>query len=146
MINRRAWSAAAAAVLAMGTWGAALPVHAADETPDALIKRVSTDVLETIKKDPSLREGDVSKVNALVNDKVFLGTTFGELVCLSARSGEVLWTANIGEPIMFQPTVAKGRVYVATNSGSLYCLETGDVKDDGWLMWGANAAHNGLPK
>src|SRR2546429_5267333 len=40
-------------VLAMGTWGAALPVHAADETPDALIKRVSTDVLETIKKDRS---------------------------------------------------------------------------------------------
>src|SRR5947199_133260 len=70
MINRRARSAAAAAVLAMGTWGAAQPVHAADETPDALIKRVSTDVLETIKKDPSLREGDVSKVNALVNDKV----------------------------------------------------------------------------
>jgi phospholipid transport system substrate-binding protein len=61
MINRRAWSAAAAAMLAMGTWAAALPVHAADETPDALIKRVSTDVLETIKKDPSLREGDVSK-------------------------------------------------------------------------------------
>ena len=52
MINRRAWSAAAAAMLAMGTLGAALPARAAGETPDALIKRVSTDVLETIKKDP----------------------------------------------------------------------------------------------
>jgi hypothetical protein len=24
-------------------------------------------------------------------------------------------------------------------------LETGDSLDDGWLMWGANPAHNGLP-
>ena len=83
MINRRAWSAAAAAVLAMGTWGAALPVHAADETPDALIKRVSTDVLETIKKDPSLREGDVSKVNALVNDKVMPYVNFRRMTALA---------------------------------------------------------------
>jgi phospholipid transport system substrate-binding protein len=83
MINRRAWSAAAAAVLAMGTWGAALPVHAADETPDALIKRVSTDVLETIKKDPSLREGDVSKVNALVNDKVMPYVNFRRMTSAS---------------------------------------------------------------
>jgi outer membrane protein assembly factor BamB len=83
---------------------------------------------------------------ALVNDKVFLGTTFGEVRCLSAKTGELLWAAPIGEPIVFQPAVAKGRVYVSTNTGHLYCLETGDPKDDGWLMWGANAAHNGLPK
>ena len=40
------------------------------ETPDALVKRVSADVLETIKKDASLRNGDSTKINALVNDKV----------------------------------------------------------------------------
>src|SRR5260370_26706604 len=92
MINRRAWSGAAAAVLGMGTWGAALPVHAADETPDALIKRVSTDVLETIKKDPSLREGDVSKVNALVNDKVMPYVNF--LRMTSALAGPALFPAS----------------------------------------------------
>ncbi len=83
MINRRAWSAAAAAMLAMGTLGAALPARAAGETPDALIKRVSTDVLETIKKDPSLREGDVSKVNALVNDKVMPYVNFRRMTSAS---------------------------------------------------------------
>jgi hypothetical protein len=41
--------------------------------------------------------------------------------------------------------VAKGRVYAVSNAGTLYCLETGDPTDDGWLMWGANATHNGLP-
>ena len=81
---------------------------------------------------------------ALVNDKVFVGTIRGEVFCLSAQSGEVMWCVNLGEPIVFQPTVAQGRVYVSTNQGSLYCLETEDAGDDGWLMWGAGADHNGV--
>jgi outer membrane protein assembly factor BamB len=83
---------------------------------------------------------------ALVNGKVFLGTIHGQVVCLSAESGQLLWTVSVGEPVQFQPAVANGRVYVATSSGHLYCIETGDTRDDGWLMWGANAAHNGLSK
>jgi outer membrane protein assembly factor BamB len=59
------------------------------------------------------------------------------------ESGKTLWTATVGDPVAFQPAVAKGRVYVSTSAGNLYCLETGDEKDDGWLMWGANAGHNG---
>src|SRR5262249_18032892 len=35
---------------------------------------------------------------ALVNDKVFVGTTAGEVVCLAAKSGEVLWSVSVGEP------------------------------------------------
>jgi Ca-activated chloride channel family protein len=83
---------------------------------------------------------------ALVNGKVFVGTTSGEVICLAADSGKVLWSVNVGAQILFQPAVAKGRVYVSTNTGGLFCLETGDAKDDGWLMWGANATHNGTVK
>ena len=39
---------------------------------------------------------------ALVNDKIFLGTTHGDVVCLAAKSGEVLWTAAIGELLFIQ--------------------------------------------
>jgi phospholipid transport system substrate-binding protein len=60
------WGMAAGAVLALNL---GLPA-AAEEAPDALVKRVSADVLETIKKDASLRNGDSSKINALVNEKV----------------------------------------------------------------------------
>jgi outer membrane protein assembly factor BamB len=80
---------------------------------------------------------------ALVNGKVFVGTAAGEVLCLSADKGTKLWSANVGEAIVFQPAVSRGRVYVATGAGSLICLETGDEKDDGWLMWGGSAAHNG---
>jgi outer membrane protein assembly factor BamB len=83
---------------------------------------------------------------ALVNGKAFVGTTTGEVFCLVADSGKELWRVNVGAPILFQPAVAKGRVYVSTNNGALFCLETGDAKDDGWLMWGANAAHSGKVK
>jgi len=81
---------------------------------------------------------------SIVNGKAFVATGSGEVYALSAPTGEVLWKVNIGESISFQPTVAKGRIYVSTNQGSLFCLNTGDGRDDGCLMWGASAAHNGL--
>jgi Ca-activated chloride channel family protein len=81
---------------------------------------------------------------AIVNGKLFVGTVGGEVICLSAEDGRPLWKATVGEPVVFQPAVAGGRVYVSTSTGGLYCLETGDARDDGWLMWGATAAHNGL--
>jgi outer membrane protein assembly factor BamB len=81
---------------------------------------------------------------AIVNGKVFVGTVEGEVCCLSAWSGDLLWSVRVGEPIIFQPSVARGGVYVSTQRGSLFCLETGDPGDDGWLMWGGGADHNGL--
>lgn len=81
---------------------------------------------------------------AIVNGKVFVGLSRGEVVALSAESGGVLWKVALGEPVVFQPAVSGGRVYVSTNNGSVYCLETGDPRDDGWRMWGANSTHNGV--
>ncbi len=80
---------------------------------------------------------------AMVNGKVFVGTSKGDVYALSAETGAVLWKVNVGEPVVFQLTVAQGRVYAATSQGSLICLNTGDARDDGWYMWGATAQHNG---
>jgi hypothetical protein len=74
---------------------------------------------------------------ALVNGKAFLGTTRGDVVCLTADTGEVLWQIHVGEPVVFQPAVANGRVYAATHRDNLYCLDTDDPADDGWLMGAA---------
>lgn len=59
----------AAALLPMG-------VLAAAEAPDALIKRLSTDVLVTIKADPVLKAGDLGKINALVDQVVLPHVNF----------------------------------------------------------------------
>jgi outer membrane protein assembly factor BamB len=80
---------------------------------------------------------------AITNGKLFVGTLDGQVSCLSAWSGDQIWSVQIGEPILFQPAVASGRVYVTTQMGNLFCLETGDANDDGWLMWGARPDHNG---
>ena len=77
---------------------------------------------------------------------LFLGTTDGRLLCLSAESGEQLWSVELGEPVLFQPAVVGGRVFVGTARGTLFGLETGDPADDGWKMWGATPAHNGKPE
>jgi Ca-activated chloride channel family protein len=81
---------------------------------------------------------------AVVNGKLFVGTILGEVCCLSAETGEVLWRDALDEPVIFQPAVVGGGVYAATGAGNLYCIETGDAGDDGWPMWGGSAAHNGM--
>jgi len=80
---------------------------------------------------------------AIVNGKLFMGTTAGQVLCMSASTGELLWSATVEGSISFQPAVVNGMVYVANNHGTLFAIETGDAKDDGWRMWGANAEHNG---
>jgi outer membrane protein assembly factor BamB len=67
----------------------------------------------------------------VVNGKVFLGTLDGAVCCLSAWSGDLIWSVRFREPIVFQPAVARGRVYAATHAGHLFCLETGDPAADG---------------
>lgn len=81
---------------------------------------------------------------AIVNGKLFFGSIHGLIHCLTAETGEELWSVPVGEPVDFQPAVARGRVYAGTDSGTLVCFETGDTNDDRWLMWGATGAHNGL--
>jgi phospholipid transport system substrate-binding protein len=51
-------------------FGAATVQAQAVKPPDVLIKEVSSDVLDTVKADNSIRAGDVQKVIALVDTKV----------------------------------------------------------------------------
>jgi phospholipid transport system substrate-binding protein len=48
----------------------------AQSTPDALIKQVSSEVIDTIKADKSLQSGDVSKIISLVDSKVMPHVNF----------------------------------------------------------------------
>lgn len=67
MLTRRMLGQLAAAALSLAAVGA----HAqATKAPDALIKEISTDVLDSVKADKTIQAGDVRKVTALVDQKV----------------------------------------------------------------------------
>ena len=63
MLQRRHWIAATTLSLA----SLALPAIAADEAPDALVKRISGEVLATIKSDPAIQAGDMNRIIRSLN-------------------------------------------------------------------------------
>jgi len=66
-MTRRTFGSLAAMMLSF----AALGAQAQAKAPEVLIKEVSTDVLDAVKADKSIQAGDIRKVIALVDQKVF---------------------------------------------------------------------------
>ena len=76
-MKRRVFGRWAAALVTLAALAGLAPVaQAADEAPDALIKRLSDDVLASIKADKSLQAGDVNRIMALVDSKVMPNVNF----------------------------------------------------------------------
>ncbi|MHB1198729.1 MAG: MlaC/ttg2D family ABC transporter substrate-binding protein [Polaromonas sp.] len=69
-MNRRTLAQLLTVSLSLALLLAAPFVRAAEEAPDALIKRVSAEVLDAIKADKAIQSGDLAKVIALVDSKV----------------------------------------------------------------------------
>ena len=69
MRNFHRWTSWVAALTLLCMAGLA-QAQGAGQAPDALIKSVSTDVIDTVKSDPSFKAGDINKVIALVDAKV----------------------------------------------------------------------------
>jgi phospholipid transport system substrate-binding protein len=75
-MNRRrlagfAWTATM--LLTLASWPA---VYAADDAPDVFVKRLSTEVIDAIRADKSVRSGDISNIVALVDSKVMPNLNF----------------------------------------------------------------------
>ncbi len=64
------------ATLSLALLASAPLVRAADEAPDALIKRVSSEVLDAIKADKAIQAGEMNRVLALVDTKVMPNVNF----------------------------------------------------------------------
>lgn len=75
-MNRRTVGRLLTASLSLALLVSAPFVRAAEEAPDALIKRVSAEVLDNIKSDKAVQAGDMSKVLALVDGKVMPNVNF----------------------------------------------------------------------
>ncbi len=59
------------------------PAWAADESPDAFIKRITNETLDTIKADKALRNGDIGKIIQLVDSKVMPHVNFRRMTALA---------------------------------------------------------------
>ena len=58
-------------------------VWAADEAPEAFIKRITNETLDIIKADKALRNGDVNKLTQLVDDKLMPHVNFRRMTSLA---------------------------------------------------------------
>jgi phospholipid transport system substrate-binding protein len=65
------WALAAACAV-----GVCAPAQAAEEAADVFIKRVSSDILDAIKADKSIHNGDVNKIIVLVDQRVMPNVNF----------------------------------------------------------------------
>ncbi|MGE0347671.1 MlaC/ttg2D family ABC transporter substrate-binding protein [Hydrogenophaga sp.] len=72
-MKRRSWLATLMMAVASAL---SVPAMAQDEAPDALVKRVSAEVLAAIKADPAIQSGDVTRIIALVDSKIMPNVNF----------------------------------------------------------------------
>ena len=86
-MNRRFLGRMAASLGAVLWLSLSLPVQAADEAPDALIRRLSSDVLETLRTDKTVSSGDIQQVVALVDKTVMPNVNFRRMTAAAVGPG-----------------------------------------------------------
>jgi len=126
-VLRRAivFSALAGAAILQGHRAAATEaVSRGDMSPDALVQSVSAEVLDNIKADPALRNGDFNKLQRLIDDKVAPYVDFERMTRLSVGPG---WRG--ATPEQRQALMREFRTYVVrTYSGALSRVTDHQVK------------------
>ena len=75
-MQRRVFARILTAVLGTSALGLA---HAADEAPDAMVKRISSEVLDAVKADAAIQAGDVGRITALVDSKIMPNVNFNRM-------------------------------------------------------------------
>src|SRR5439155_33712 len=62
---------------------------------------------------------------------LFVGTHAGRVLALDPATGETLWEASTGGPVLAAPGVARGRVFVGSFDGRVYAFST----YEGHTLW-----------
>lgn len=69
--------------LCVGALGVPAVAHAADEAPDALIKRLTEEALDILQTDKGVQAGDVGRIIELVDQKVMLHLNFARMTAMA---------------------------------------------------------------
>jgi phospholipid transport system substrate-binding protein len=62
-------------------------VWAADEAPDAFIKRIANETLDAVRSDKSIKSGDINKIMQLVDTKLMQHVNFRRMTALATGPG-----------------------------------------------------------
>ena len=85
---------------------------------------------------------DASYEPVVLGKTLFLGSpNDGSVTAFDTETGETKWRFLAEGPVRFAPVAWRGKVYVGSDDGYLYCLRAAD----GQLRWRVRAAPNGLP-
>ncbi len=79
------------------------------------------------RRDPSFVGGGVGAGGGMV----FVGTTNGDVIALSAADGSQVWRASVDSEVLAPPATGDGKVYVQAIDGSLIALDL----EDGKVVW-----------
>lgn len=82
-MKRRSLGAWAAGLAAAALAGLSPAVFANDEAPDALIKRLSDEMLAIIRSDAAVRKGDIKRVMQIVDTKIMPNVNFQRMTALA---------------------------------------------------------------
>ena len=115
-------------LLAMATIAFATAAQAAPatEAPDALVKRISQEVIDTAKSDKGIQAGDINRVNALVETKILPYVDFQRMTSLAA--GRHWRTATPDQQQRLSAEFRTLLVYTYSGALSLIKNETVDFK------------------
>lgn len=86
-MKRRLWGLWATGVVFSLAAVASMGAVAAEEAPDALVNRISSEVLDTIKADKTLQQGNVAKIMVLVDTKIMPNVNFQRMTSAAVGPG-----------------------------------------------------------
>ena len=86
-MNRKFFTYLWPVVWALGFCLGSAPVLAADEAPDAFVKRISNETLDAVRSDKSIKGGDINKIMQLVDSKLMQHVNFRRMTALATGPG-----------------------------------------------------------
>jgi phospholipid transport system substrate-binding protein len=86
-MNRKFFTLIWSVVWAFGFALSSAQVLAADEAPDAFVKRISNETLDAVRSDKNIKGGDINKIMQLVDNKLMQHVNFRRMTALATGPG-----------------------------------------------------------
>ncbi len=103
---------------------AATAAPSSQQAPDVLVRTLSDEVLDSIRKDPALQSGDIARINKLIDEKILPHVNFEKMTRLAVGRG---WRTASAEQRK-QLTHEFHTLLVRTYSGALSAVKDQQVK------------------